>query len=170
MRSALTTTAQDVLGALRLFGWRGWAIAILGAAAALLLLGAPTDIVPNQWFTRMTPVRSQDYAIWLATGALFGLVLGTYVVPARACAQGRTLSGGILSFLAIGCPICNKLVVALLGISGALTYFEPAQLWLGLLSLALLLWSLALRARTLAASTQGAAPTMAPQQSPQAFR
>ncbi len=171
VRSTLTATAQDVLSALRLFGWRGWAVAILGTAAALLLLGTPTDIVPNSWFTRMTPIRPQDYAVWLATGALSGLVLGACVLPSRACGQGRTLSGGFLSFLAIGCPICNKLVVAILGASGALTYFAPAQLYLGLLSIALLAWALALRARALtAASTQRATPTISPQRRPPVFQ
>ncbi len=28
---------------------------------------------------------------------------------------------------AIGCPVCNKLVVLALGFSGALAYFEPIQ-------------------------------------------
>ena len=36
----------------------------------------------------------------------------------------------LLAFLAVGCPLCNKVVVLLLGASGALTYFEPIQpLW-----------------------------------------
>jgi hypothetical protein len=35
------------------------------------------------------------------------------------------LAGGVLSFLGVGCPICNKIVELLLGISGAFT-----ALWL----------------------------------------
>jgi hypothetical protein len=50
----------------------------------------------------------------------------------------------------VGCPICNKLVVLLLGTSGALTFFGPAQLYIGLVSLALLGWTLRLRARAVA--------------------
>jgi hypothetical protein len=53
----------------------------------------------------------------------------------------------VLSVLAVGCPICNKLVVLLLGVSGALTIFEPAQLYLGVVSVVLLAWTLRLRAR-----------------------
>jgi hypothetical protein len=38
----------------------------------------------------------------------------------------------------VGCPICNKIVVALLGVSGALGVWAPVQPILAVLSLALL--------------------------------
>jgi hypothetical protein len=41
--------------------------------------------------------------------------------------------------------VCNKLVVAMLGVSGALTYFEPVQPLLGAAAIALTL--IALRRR-----------------------
>lgn len=66
---------------------------------------------------------------------------------------GRAAGGGILSFFAVGCPICNKLVVALLGASGALTYFGPVQPLLGLLGLTLLATTLLIRLRALVACT-----------------
>lgn len=56
--------------------------------------------------------------------------------------------GGVGTYLAVGCPICNKLVVALLGTSGALTYFAPIQPLLGVGAVALLVF--ALRRRLLA--------------------
>jgi len=46
---------------------------------------------------------------------------------------------------AVGCPVCNKLVVLALGAGGALTYFAPVQPVMALLTLGLLLY--ALRAR-----------------------
>jgi hypothetical protein len=52
---------------------------------------------------------------------------------------------------AVGCPICNKLVVAVLGAGGALSYFGPAQPVLGAASIVLLGAALALRLRALAA-------------------
>ena len=45
--------------------------------------------------------------------------------------------GGVGSLLSVGCPICNKVVVAL-GVDGALAVFAPVQPYLGLLSLLLL--------------------------------
>jgi hypothetical protein len=113
----------------------------------LLAIGLVTAIIENPLFVRMTPVRPQDYVIWLASGLLVGLIAGTFVGPAPARHGGKTISGGVLSVLAVGCPICNKLVVLLLGVSGALTIFEPAQLYLGVVSVVLLAWTLRLRAR-----------------------
>ena len=53
-----------------------------------------------------------------------------------ACAT----SGGVLGFLAFACPVCNKLIVLVLGFSGAMTYFAPIQPMLGILGVLLLLY------------------------------
>jgi hypothetical protein len=50
--------------------------------------------------------------------------------------------GGLLSFFAIGCPTCNKLVLIALGSSGAVTWFEPVQPVLALGGIAVLVWAL----------------------------
>lgn len=117
------------------------AYALAGAAVATLTIGIPTDVIPNDFFTRMTPVRAQDYAFLALTALLAGLLAASYALPqARACAvgQGKTTAGGLLSFFAIGCPTCNKLVILLLGTSGALNLFEPIQPLLAALSFVLL--------------------------------
>lgn len=46
--------------------------------------------------------------------------------------------GGVLSFFAVGCPVCNKLVLVLLGSSGALSYWAPLQPLFAAASIALL--------------------------------
>jgi hypothetical protein len=56
--------------------------------------------------------------------------------------QRRGTVGGLLSFLAIGCPTCNKLVLLALGSSGAITWFEPLQPVLAVGGIALLGWAL----------------------------
>ena len=60
-------------------------------------------------------------------------------------------------FLAIGCPICNKIALLLLGTSGALNLFAPIQPILGAASVALLAatlaWRITLRAGPAACST-----------------
>src|SRR5690625_439645 len=35
--------------------------------------------------------------------------------------------GGAMAWFAIGCPGCNKIVLVLLGASGAMTWFAPSQ-------------------------------------------
>jgi hypothetical protein len=115
--------------------------ALLGAAFTVLAIGIPTDVIPNGVFTRMTPVRAQDYLFLGLTALLAGLLAASYALPqTRSCSieQGKTTAGGFLSFFAIGCPTCNKLVVLLLGTSGALTFFEPIQPLLAALSFVLL--------------------------------
>ena len=123
---------------------------VLGAAFTTLTIGIPTDVIPNSIFTRMTPVRVQDYVFLIVTALLAGILAASYALPqTRACSvqQGRTTAGGLLSFLAIGCPTCNKIIVLLLGTSGALTVFEPLQPLLAVASFALLLLAIWIRWR-----------------------
>jgi len=51
---------------------------------------------------------------------------------------GQAAAGGVLSFFAVGCPVCNKLVVLAVGVSGALSYWAPVQPFLAAASVALL--------------------------------
>jgi hypothetical protein len=94
----------------------------------------------------MTPVQWWSYPILAATALLGGLVTATYVrSSAQPAGLTGTAGGGLLSALAIGCPVCNKLVVVLLGVSGAMSVWAPLQPVLGLASVALLGWALRTR-------------------------
>ena len=113
---------------------------------AALAMAVPTAVLTNPFFHRMTPVRTQDYMFWAAGSLLIGLITATYAVPGvSAVCQSRTLGSGVLNVLAIGCPICNKVVVLILGISGALSIWAPLQPALGLAALTLLVWTLRVR-------------------------
>lgn len=131
-----------------MFGPREWLSGMLGAAAILVMIGLPTELIANPFFGRMTPVRIQDYAVWAATGALLMLIAGSYFLPGDTV-KGKIVSGGLLSYLAVGCPVCNKIVLLFLGTSGAITFFAPLQIYLGVASLLLLAWSLRLRAQAM---------------------
>ena len=121
--------------------------AVVGGVVSALLMGVPTDVVPNPWFTRMTPVRPLDYVLLAVTSVVLGLLAATYVGGGRAAGGGRGAAGGGLTGLAIGCPVCNKVVVALIGTSGAVSWFGPIQPLLGALGAALAAWALYLRVR-----------------------
>ena len=129
-----------------LAGWsaRHWAVALVAAVAAVLALGLPTDVVPNPLYTRMTPVQWWNYPILVVSSLLIGFTAGTYVRgPAADLRGGRRMTGGgLLSLFAIGCPVCNKLVVLALGMSGALRLFAPVQPLLGVVSVGLVAWAL----------------------------
>ena len=116
------------------FGLRFLLASVAGVALVLLALGIPTDLVPNPWFVRMTPPGLSNYFFWIATSILSGALLATHVLPRAEISgsPGRAgIGGGVLGLLAAGCPVCNKLVVLLLGVSGAPTYFQPIQPFLG---------------------------------------
>lgn len=134
---------------LRRFGIRAWVVAGLAALVVGVVTGIPVVMIENRWFLRMTPVRPQDYVVWVVSAVLIGLIAGTFVVTPKTDGASTTAAGGLLSYLAIGCPICNKVAVLLLGVGGALSIFGPAQLLLGLLSVALLSWTLLLRMETI---------------------
>ena len=138
---------------------RFWTVAIAATAGSLLLLGIPTAVIPNPLFVRMTPTETFNVVVWLGSAPLIGLLIATYVRPPRLMlagmsgepGAGRATLAGIAAYLAIGCPICNKVVVAALGVSGALGYFAPLQPIIGAASIGLLgatlVWRLRDRAR-----------------------
>lgn len=140
---------MPVIRTVQTFGPAAWAVVAAATVVSLVAIGVPTRIIANPLFIRMTPVRVQDYVFWAASAPLMGLIAGTFVAGRVVQRQGRALGGGMLSFLAVGCPVCNKLVVLLIGTSGALTFFAPAQLFIGIASLALLASTVVLRARSM---------------------
>ena len=119
---------------------RALAFGALGGAAMFVVGAVPTAVVANPWFTRMTPVRPLDIVFLLLSVVGAAVIAATYAAPViQACGgENRVMGGGILAVLAIGCPVCNKLVVLALGFSGALTYFAPLQPVLGAVSVALM--------------------------------
>lgn len=133
--------------------FKATAYALLASAATVLLIGIPTAVLPNPLFTRMTPTRPIDLVLLSVTALLAGALAATYAWPARCPLPERQLTAGaVLNFLAVGCPTCNKLVLLLLGTSGALQWFQPIQPVLGLLGILLLGWALLLRLRALGLS------------------
>lgn len=116
-----------------------------------LAVGVPTGVVPTPLFTRMTPVLWWNYGVWAATAVLGGLVVATYIRRPgdRTPRNGVTAAsgGGLLAAFAVGCPVCNKLVVAALGMSGALTIWAPLQPVIAVASIAALGWALRSRLR-----------------------
>jgi len=144
--------ATSAVASLRAWPRRRWLVAVAVAVLAALIMGVPTGVVRTDFYTRMTPVTWWDYPIWATSALLIGLTAATYVRTGGIVAggpdrSGRAIGATLLSTFAIGCPICNKLVVWLIGVSGALSYWAPLQPLLGMLSIVLLLAGLAVRLR-----------------------
>ena len=138
---------------------RFWLAAAGGTLVMALVLGLPTAVIPNPYFIRMTPTEAFNVIVLLVSAPLGGLLLATYVSRRGAATSdahadaggGRATLGGVAAYLAIGCPICNKIIVAALGVSGALNVFAPLQPVIGAASILLLggalAWRLRLRVR-----------------------
>ncbi|WP_017585712.1 hypothetical protein [Nocardiopsis ganjiahuensis] len=134
---------------MRDWGARQWATATAGTALTLLVLGLSAVLIPNGVFAREIDPTWWSYPVWAATAVLSGLLLATYIRPVPEGSEGpggrRGLGGSLLAWFAIGCPVCNKIVLLALGSSGAMAWFAPVQPLLAAAGLVLL--TVALRAR-----------------------
>jgi hypothetical protein len=110
---------------------RRWAVAAAAAVATVLVVGVPTVLVPNPWFGRTVPPTWWSLPVLLVTAALSGLVTASYVstpTTTRTDTPSRSgLLGGFLTYLAVGCPVCNKVALLALGSAGAVQWFAPVQ-------------------------------------------
>jgi hypothetical protein len=117
-----------------------------------LAVGVPSALVANPLFSRMTPTPWWSYGVWVLTAAVSGLLAATYVRRPSAVSSSPARVGlvaNIGSLLAVGCPVCNKLVIAAVGVSGALNLWAPIQPLIAATSLGLLGWALWRRLRVL---------------------
>lgn len=149
-------TARAVRLALRSWTRRQVAAAIAFSIGFAVLIGIPTVLIPNPVFGREIPVVLWNYPVWIATSALAGMLAATYVrsgsadVPAtdEPTAPGRWGTvGAVLTWFAVGCPVCNKIALVALGYSGALTWFAPAQPYLAAVAMTLTAGALVFRLR-----------------------
>ncbi|WP_205834852.1 hypothetical protein [Crystallibacter degradans] len=136
---------QRFLSALAAWPRRRWLAAGAAAAGACLLIAVPTDLIDTPFFSREVPPTWWSFPVLAVTAVLAGLVTATYVSRIPSPAERKTrlgAAGTIMAFFAVGCPVCNKLVLLALGTSGAMQYFEPLQPLLAALSIGLLGWAL----------------------------
>ena len=139
-----------------LISWprRRWLVALGAAVAFVLVVAVPTDLIDTPVFGREVPPTWWAWPGLLVSSALGGLLVATYVaVPQQPDQPDVTATrrggwvGAALTYFAVGCPVCNKLVLLALGSAGALTWFEPVQPLLQVLAIALLAWALRSRLR-----------------------
>ncbi|HET8601813.1 MAG TPA: hypothetical protein VFL99_15925 [Segeticoccus sp.] len=148
-------------------GWspRRWTVTVLVSVTAMLVIAIPTDLPDTPLFNRDVPPEWWAWPALAVSAVLTGLLAATYVAdptnePAAADTSTNLSSSdqparqgslaGLLTFFAVGCPVCNKLALLALGYSGALAWFRSFQPVLQLVAVGLLLW--ALRARLAAAT------------------
>jgi hypothetical protein len=141
-------------------GWspRRWVVALASAVGTVLLIGLPTVLIPNPVFGRAIPTTWWNWPALVAAAVLSGLLVATYVrdstLPAglqnadtEESGTRRGMVGGVLTFFAVGCPVCNKVVLLALGSAGAMQWFAPVQPLLAVAAVVALAWALHTRLR-----------------------
>lgn len=123
-------------------------IATAWAVGVLLFLGLPTDLIPNPIFGREVPIRWWEYPVVGATTALTFAWFAVQAPPMEFQKNGRLLGGVMLTLFAVACPVCNKIILLLLGTAGALGFWAPLQPFIAIFSLAALTLALYLRLRS----------------------
>jgi hypothetical protein len=134
---------------------RRWYAAVLSGLGIGFLIALPTAVIPNPIFGRAIETTWWSYPTVIASAILGGLLIATYVRESVSDDEIEVKStdtslrigtlGGFITFFAVGCPVCNKLVLIALGSSGAISWFAPIQPFLAVISLLFMLWALNVR-------------------------
>jgi hypothetical protein len=144
---------------------RRWLVAAAVAAGTYAFFGLSTAVLANPVFGRSVAPTAWAAEVLVVTAILSGLLSATYVrndgpalirLEAAGAATGAAAGsrsaragavGSLLAYLAIGCPVCNKIALLLLGTTGALNVYAPIQPYLGAIGIALLAVALVVRLR-----------------------
>ncbi len=123
-----------------------WIIAVVTSVITYIVIAIPTAIIKNPIFGREVGVTSWSIPVLVITSILSGLLFATYVRDENYLPEERSAKigsvGAFFSFLAVGCPVCNKIALIALGTSGAMQYFAPVQPYLALFGIVFLLYAL----------------------------
>ncbi len=115
---------------------------LMGAVVAVgmfVALGTLSALWENAYFIRMVPAGNWEVGLL----ALLSVLSGAYVAVRRPfCSNKKVGTGGLLGFLGVACPVCNKILMMIFGGEFLLTYFEPTRLYLAAFGVALTAWAL----------------------------
>jgi hypothetical protein len=96
------------------------------ASVSFIVFGTVAALWDNPLFIRMTPAG--NFEIVLLT--LLSVLLGIYVGIRRPfCSAKTATASGVVGFIGIACPVCNKILLLLFGGELLLTYFEPIRIY-----------------------------------------
>lgn len=115
-------------------------VGILSGFGVLMALGIPTALIPSGIYIRMIEVTIFDYFFLLATSMLIGIYIGLWSYKKESGHYGKKylIGGSASSFFAVSCPLCNILLVSLIGVSSVMIFIEPLRPVLGVTGLLVL--------------------------------
>ena len=110
---------------------------IVLAIAGFVLLGTVAALWDNPFFVRMTPAGGWEIAMLAAMAAISGV----YVAIRRPfCSVKGAGAGGVLAFLGVACPVCNKILLLIFGGELLMAYFEPVRIYVAAAGALLIAW------------------------------
>ena len=113
------------------------AAGIAVAVVSFALLGTVAALWDNPVFVRMTPAGGWEIAMLAAMSPAGGV----YVAIRRPfCSVKGASAGGILAFLGVACPVCNKVLLLIFGGELLMTYFEPVRIYVAAAGALLIAW------------------------------
>lgn len=127
----------------------------MGAGVAIttfVVLGTVTALWENSLFIRMTPPGNIEIVLLAALSLLFGVYM---MIRRPSCSVKGATAGGVLGFLGVACPVCNKILLLIFGSELLLTYFEPVRLYVAGAGAAIMAFAVAFE--WVAAARQGLA-------------
>jgi len=98
--------------------------AATAAVASFVAVGTVTAVWANPFFVRMTPIGNWELTSLVLLSALTGIFV---LVKRPSCRARKAGLGGILSFVGIACPTCNKILMLIFGGQALLTWFDPIR-------------------------------------------
>ncbi len=113
------------------------AAGIATAAGSFAALGSVAALWDNPLFVRMTGAGGWEVAMLAA----MSLLAGVYVAIRRPfCSVKGAGAGGVIGFLGVACPVCNKLLLLVFGAEFLLVWFEPVRIYLAAAGTLLVGW------------------------------
>jgi len=143
-----------VVEQLRTWSRRQWKVAGWSYLGSLLIMGGIGETLPGASLGRVVPVQWWNWVTLGLSPLLIALIAATFVPdgqPKRLRVREGTGAavGGIVGTVAMACPVCNPIAIPLFGTAGALSALAPERGLIALLSIPLLVITLALRLRTI---------------------
>lgn len=127
-------------------------IGVSTATLIFLMFGIVTALIPNNLFGRMFPPTIIDYIFLITTSAMLGAYFSLYFYGRQNTYRKEdyaAMGGSLPSIFAFSCPLCNVLLVSLLGATTILVFFEPLRPVFGIFGVGILGLALYLKVQSI---------------------
>ncbi|MEP4527382.1 MAG: hypothetical protein ABJ050_08575 [Paracoccaceae bacterium] len=103
-----------------------WIKGVITSLFSFATVGTVAAVWDNPFFVRMTPAGEWEIVLLAILSALIGLYLA---IRQTSCGTQRMTVGGIVGFVGIACPTCNKILLLIFGGEILLAYYEPIRIY-----------------------------------------